>query len=419
MGIKRANPIPAFLPRDNSFRVQRLIPTADIPGLMAHAEQLDAHVDNLYEMVNEISAETERRVGLMRNSFTRANYLMNGWFRQSASGVPRKWTSAGAGVTFSIQAERTNGLFDGNAARIAAGANAGTLTQVVTGIGVGTKWSLTGWVKITTGSGVITVTPNGTNPVIMRFPFSATNYGTGWFCFPSQKAAVGHIELPNDATQITIELKADINSTVDFSEMQLGPGTVGYPTMYVRAPEDITEIVQIGTLPSGYGTSGQQLTTDGAGTLSWADSDPGAYALIKAANEQVTNSTTLQDDNHLLVPIAASESQVATFTIKVGAATTATGIKVACTVPSGAVIALTATMTDTGGGVRTGFASTSGGAIDFTTGVFAADDATITITANVANSTNAGNIQLQWAQSTSIAAPLLVYAGSSVTAIKV
>lgn len=270
MGIKHANPIPAFLPRDMSFRYKRLNPTADLPSIIASVGQLNGHIDNLYEMVNELSAETERRVGLMRNSFTRANYLPNGWFRQHASGVPRKWTSAGAGVAFSIQtAQRTDGMFNGNAARIAAGANAGTLTATVTDIGVGTKWSLTGWIKITTGSGTVTITPNGTNPVIMRFPFSAATYGTGWFCFPSLKAAVGHIDIPSDATQISIELKADANSTIDFSELQLGPGTVGYPTMYVKAPEDIVEIVQIGALPANYGSSGQYMKTDGAGALSW------------------------------------------------------------------------------------------------------------------------------------------------------
>lgn len=241
MGIKHANPIPAFLPRDMSFRYKQLEPTADLPDIIASIKQQRGHIDNLYEIINEISAETERRVGLMKNSFTRTNYLANGWFRQATAGVPNKWTSAGAGATFSVQTNRTAGLFDGQAARIVGLGTAGTLTQVVTNIGVGTKWSLTGWVKLGayTSSGSIVITPNGTNPVITRFAFSGANYGTGWFCFPSVKAAVGHIELPNDATQITIVLTADTQSTVDFAELQLGPGTVGYPTMYVPSAKDI------------------------------------------------------------------------------------------------------------------------------------------------------------------------------------
>lgn len=254
MGIRNPNSIPAFLPRDFNFRYRPIDPEADIP--------------RLFELINEISAESERRVGLMKKSLTRSNYILNGWFRQVSSGVPLKWTSGGVGVTFSSQTERTGGMPDGNAARIAAGANPGTLTQVVN-IGWGTKWSLSGWFKITTGSGQITITPNGTNPLISHISFSATNYGTGWIPFPSLKATFGHIELPTDATQITIELRADANSTIDFSEIQLGPGTVGYPDMFIKAPEDITEIVQIGSLPSGYGSSGQYLKTDGAGALSW------------------------------------------------------------------------------------------------------------------------------------------------------
>lgn len=256
MGMRNANPVPAFLPRDNAFRYAQGDPAVDIP--------------RIYELINQNSAETERRVGLMKNSLTRSNYLLNGWFRQyAASGVPLKWTSAGAGVTFSTQITRTGGLPNGKAARIAAGAGAaGTLTQVVN-IGWGPKWSVTGWVKVTAGTGQITLTPNGTNPRIEHVTVNATDHG-GWVAFPSTKLNMGMVELPTDATQVTIELRANVSSTVDFAEIQLGPGTSGYPTMYVKAPEDVTEIVTIGTLPTGYGVSGQFIQTNGSGTTTFA-----------------------------------------------------------------------------------------------------------------------------------------------------
>lgn len=53
------------------------------------------------------------------------------------------------------------------------------------------------------------------------------------------------------------------------------------------------------------GSNGQVLSTDGSGNLSWATAGGGGglgaptYELIKTADETITNSTTLQDDDHL------------------------------------------------------------------------------------------------------------------------
>jgi hypothetical protein len=53
------------------------------------------------------------------------------------------------------------------------------------------------------------------------------------------------------------------------------------------------------------GTNGQVLSTDGSGNLSWTTAGGGGglgaptFEIVKSANETVTSSTTLQDDDHL------------------------------------------------------------------------------------------------------------------------
>lgn len=52
------------------------------------------------------------------------------------------------------------------------------------------------------------------------------------------------------------------------------------------------------------GSNGQVLSTDGSGNISWTTAGGGGlgaptFQIVKSANETVTSSTTLQDDDHL------------------------------------------------------------------------------------------------------------------------
>src|SRR3990167_11402530 len=58
----------------------------------------------------------------------------------------------------------------------------------------------------------------------------------------------------------------------------------------------------------------------------------------KTADESVTSSTTLQDDDHLTFSIGASEEWVGSIFLSVGAALSTTGIKIAITVPTAATL---------------------------------------------------------------------------------
>ena len=116
----------------------------------------------------------------------------------------------------------------------------------------------------------------------------------------------------------------------------------------------------------------------------------------KTAQTQVVNaSTALVNDDALLFAIAASENWAGTITLFVDT-NVAAGIKVAATVPAGATLRL---------GVEL-FTAAAAGAIDTTTSSGTAIGTTAAITKVnvqllVLNSTNAGNVQLQWAQNAS------------------
>lgn len=94
------------------------------------------------------------------------------------------------------------------------------------------------------------------------------------------------------------------------------------------------------TLPAADGSSGAKLETDGSGTLSWSNTGTIKYAR-KTANESVTSSTTLQDDDHLTLSVGANEVwECEVFYKFTVSSNTNGGVKLQVNVPSGASILL-------------------------------------------------------------------------------
>ncbi|MGH7585384.1 MAG: hypothetical protein ACREMH_03975 [Gemmatimonadales bacterium] len=132
----------------------------------------------------------------------------------------------------------------------------------------------------------------------------------------------------------------------------------------------------------------------------------------KTADESVTDSTTLQNDNHLSFSIAASEAWSFQVFLAVNASTDGRDIKIGFTVPSGATVRWGAIGPTTGVSIMTdvrgNFASQSGSATgSCCTANFGVplDDSgaletVIMIKGTVVNGSTAGTLQLQWAQAT-------------------
>ena len=145
-----------------------------------------------------------------------------------------------------------------------------------------------------------------------------------------------------------------------------------------------------------------------------AGADNGVITKSKSGDESVTSSTTVQNDDHLIVPLGANETWLIQFDlfIIVGAST---NFKWKLVVPSGA---------SASGQIKHGNANAVSEITDATSentltmGVFASSQGHVTIFAKVTTSSTAGNVQLQWAQGTSSGTALTVKSRSKMLAIR-
>jgi len=135
----------------------------------------------------------------------------------------------------------------------------------------------------------------------------------------------------------------------------------------------------------------------------------------KTADESVTSSGTLQDDDHLTFPIGANEEWQIDFYLD--ATMGAGSIQVAINSPSGATQNVIATATATQGSNATigGRTATVGGAIALSVGV---TENFIIVSAWVLNGATAGNVALRWAQVSGNATPTTVRKGSHMRATR-
>jgi hypothetical protein len=159
------------------------------------------------------------------------------------------------------------------------------------------------------------------------------------------------------------------------------------------------------TLPSSDGANGAQLQTDGSGNLSWSSTGNIKYAR-KSANESVTSSTTLQDDDHLSLSVNANEVwEVEIFYRVAVTSNTNGGVKLKVNFPSGSTIMMQS-QAWIGYDASTGYIGQ-----DFITGSYAfyytglktdASGGNVIRIHGVLNvGSTSGNISLQFAQQTS------------------
>lgn len=141
----------------------------------------------------------------------------------------------------------------------------------------------------------------------------------------------------------------------------------------------------------------------------------------KAADETVTSSAALQNDNELLFAIAASEAWVI-FAYLFTDGATAGDIQATFTGPAGStgVVAVVGP-----GTAATAFADSlvnnQGGAFaaGLPAGTFGAGNKTlVTVVGSVVNGATPGNVTLQWAQRASSATATTVYTGSFLVATR-
>lgn len=192
-------------------------------------------------------------------------------------------------------------------------------------------------------------------------------------------------------------------------QMEWGSGSATRDTNLYRSAantlktDDSLIVVGTGSFTGNLSTSANLIVTGDttiSGNLSVAG--VGQTQLVrKTADESVTSSTTLQNDNHLLLPVVANATYDL-FLLCVFSGDTAGDIKFAWSVPSGTVLRWVDQTGSSGLATDTDFYSAPGG----TTQVG------FQIWATVVTSATAGNIQFQWAQNTSSATATIVRTNS-------
>ena len=166
--------------------------------------------------------------------------------------------------------------------------------------------------------------------------------------------------------------------------------------------------------------------SDGSAWATWATLGGGASGptvIRKSADESVTSSTTLQDDNDFTFAIGASEIWVAELNLYIRGAGTGEDLKIGFTVPAGATMRYSAIgpsfgATGAEGDGRFQSHTTSGNVV---LGVVASgtSDLSALVTCSVANGATPGNVVFQWAQFSSAANAVTLLAGSWMAAHQV
>ena len=165
--------------------------------------------------------------------------------------------------------------------------------------------------------------------------------------------------------------------------------------------------------------AGTPLTEDALNNLETQYDEAYAPVIIrKTADEVVNNSDVLQNDDHLLLALAANEERLIQFVLFVTAAGTTSDFKVAITVPAGADVMYGFNLPQWNPGDTAGVsqaATASGQAL--TLGTSNAIEPVV-LWCWVLNGANVGNLQLQWAQNTANATNTGLKKGSCLIAHK-
>lgn len=146
----------------------------------------------------------------------------------------------------------------------------------------------------------------------------------------------------------------------------------------------------------------------------------GTITKRKTADETVTSSAVLQDDDHLTFAIAANEEWVVSYQIDSGDNMSATGIKAAITAPAGAALSIDMTLNAVSTSAQPfGGRATVSGTAALNAAIATGNGNLLSIAAWILNGATPGNVTLQWAQGTSNGNALIFRKGSYMQATRV
>lgn len=197
------------------------------------------------------------------------------------------------------------------------------------------------------------------------------------------------------------------NSNNTAAELRLAePSSSGSNYSIIKAQAQSANITY--TLPASQGATNSVLTNDGNGNLTWGLGS--VQFAEKTADESVTSSTTLQDDNDFTFTLGANQTYEITGLIK--ASCSGTGlIKAQFIAPAGSTefinIFINRSATD-----DVSFMTSPTTSYNIATTTVSSTTDVIMVNGKVRTSSTAGTFKLQWAQKTSNATATTFYTDS-------
>lgn len=134
--------------------------------------------------------------------------------------------------------------------------------------------------------------------------------------------------------------------------------------------------------------------------------------VVKAADEAVTSSTTLQDDNHLILALEANATYTVEGVLFYDGQFNAGNLKLTWSLPSGATFLWGVSAPATGGAAAFASQAVTTGNLSVGTYGTGGSKTTCRISATVVTSGTAGSMTLRWAQDASHATATTIYAKS-------
>ncbi len=244
-------------------------------------------------------------------------------------------------------------------------------------------------------------TPSSGN-VPGRIIFSTTPVGGGAGFLPrmtiKSDGAVGiNTQSPTLSSKLDVQGNLALSNSGTASQLRFyEPSASGSNYSSLSAQAQSADVNY--TLPAADGNNGDFMATNGSGTMTWTNIGKDQFK-VKAADESLSSSTSLQDDDDLQFPVNNGEQWFVDVLLDLTGSTG--GIKCAFSIPTGSTMALNMCSNLNSGNtshvhewLRTSGTATS--AITITNGV-----TSVNIRGVISVGANAGNIKLQWAQSTS------------------
>ncbi len=245
-----------------------------------------------------------------------------------------------------------------------------------------------------------------------RLVFSTTPVGGGSGFYPrmtiKSDGAIGvNTQNPTLNTKFDVLGSMALSNSGTASQIRFyEPSGSGSNYTSLAAQAQATDITYI--LPAADGNSGDHLVTNGSGTMSWSNIGKEQFK-VKSADESLSSSTTLQDDDDLQFSANANEKWYVDILLDLSGS--AGGIKCAMVIPSGTMALNMCTNLTSGNTshvhewLRTSGSATS--SITITNNV-----TSVNIRGVIAVGASGGSIKLRWAQSTSSATATLVKTNS-------